>query len=256
MFLAIDIGNTNIVLGLFKGKQILKKARFSTQLSKRQIKKCLDNALANKASRITAAAISSVVPDVTSALVSIFNKSYKINPVVIGKDIMVPIKNLYKYPKQVGQDRLVNAYACLKKYGSPAIIIDFGTATTFDFINKRGEYAGGLITPGVQATIEGLATRAALLPKIRLRKPKRLIGNNTIGSIRSGIVYGLAGTCDGIVRRIKNRQKGKVITIATGGTAELFKPYCKQIDTVDHDMTIRGIFNIMSELGKLKMIRL
>jgi len=244
MLLAIDIGNTNIVIGLFKGDAICKRARVSTKSTIGNLKKDLSSILSVRRSEEVDACISSVVPSATSKIASLLYKSYKIKPIIIGSDIRVPIKNLYRDPKQVGQDRLVNAYACLKKYGKPVIIVDFGTATTFDYINKKGEYVGGLITPGVNTTIEVLAGRAALLPKIRLKKPKQLIGNDTVDSIRSGIVYGLAGTCDAIIERIKRQTKAKVKIIATGGTAELFKPYCKDISIIDQDLTLDGIKHV------------
>ena len=159
----------------------------------------------------------------------------------MGKDLKVPINNLYKKPAQVGQDRLVNAYACKELYGSPAVVLDFGTATTFDYINQFGEYEGGIITPGVGTTIDALAEKTALLPRIKLDKPDSLIGKDTVGSIRSGVFFGIASMCDGLILKIKKTYKNDPIIIATGGLANLFCPYCNEINKIDKYLTLKGL---------------
>ncbi|NQT95357.1 MAG: type III pantothenate kinase [Candidatus Omnitrophica bacterium] len=241
MLLAIDIGNTNIVIGIFKGKRIHKRLRLKTESTCLDIKRRLKGAVGFKKKAFEAVIISSVVPGLSKKITGIVRDLLKIEPLLLGKDIRVPIKNLYKNPKQVGQDRLVNSYACLKLYGTPAIIIDFGTATTFDYIDSNGAYAGGLITPGVEATIDALANRAALLPRIKLDKPKALLGKDTAESIRSGIVYGLTSMCNGIVDKLKKRYKKRPIVVATGGLAGFFAPHCKDIDRIDKDLTLKGL---------------
>jgi type III pantothenate kinase len=182
-----------------------------------------------------------------------FKNHFNIKPLVLGKDIIVPIKNLYKKPKQVGQDRLVNAYACLKLYGKPAIIVDFGTATTFDYLDKNGTYQGGLITPGIGISLQALAENTALLPKIKLKKPKGLIGKDTVESIRSGIFYSMAAVCDGIIEKIKDKYGSKVKVVATGGLSNFFSPYCKYIDIIDKDLTLKGI-HLISTKGTLSCL--
>ncbi|NQT90038.1 MAG: type III pantothenate kinase [Candidatus Omnitrophica bacterium] len=243
MFLAIDIGNSNIAIGAFKRKKLIKKVSLSTALYRKPALLCkeLKKVLAPCKGRVTEAIICSVVPPASKVVAKAVEKDFAVKPLLLGKDIGVPIKNLYKRPGQVGQDRLVNAYACLKQYGKPAIIIDFGTATTFDYLTKAGDYAGGLITPGVEISLDALAKRAEMLPRIELKKPKRLIGKDTEESMRSGVLYGLSAMCDGLISKIKKKYPGKTVVVATGGLAPFFASYCRNIDHVDPHLTLTGI---------------
>jgi len=241
MLLTIDIGNTSIHAGIFKNKRIIRTMLIQTDTGKQGILKTLKKCLSADIKNIDGVIVSSVVPEVTIITKYIIRKLLNIKPIILGSDLNVPIKNLYKEPKQVGQDRLVNAYACKQLYGSPAIVLDFGTATTFDYINRPGDYEGGIITPGVNITIDALAEKTALLPKIRLDKPNRLIGKDTVSSIRSGVFFGLASMCDGLVLKIKKNYKTSSIVIATGGLANLFSSYCKEIDKIDKYLTLKGL---------------
>jgi type III pantothenate kinase len=153
----------------------------------------------------------------------------------------VPIKNLYRKPKQVGQDRLVNAYAGVILYGAPLIVVDFGTAITFDAVSKNKEYLGGMILPGLDISLHSLAERTALLPKIKLNKPKEFIGRDTKDSILSGVVYGFAALTDDLTQRIKNRIGKSAKVIGTGGNIKLIRRYCRNIDKVDRDLTLKGL---------------
>lgn len=253
MLLAIDIGNTNIGIGLFKGKRLFKKARLLTSLSQprmdRELKRIF-NSFKIDVKLVKETIISSVVPPASKVVMDIFKSRFKIRPLLLGEDIIVPIKNLYRDPGQVGQDRLANAYACLKLYGAPAIIVDFGTATTFDFLDEQGVYSGGLIAPGAEISIEALANKTALLPEIELKRPKGLIGKDTVESIRSGVLYGLASMCDGVIEKIRKKYSSQAEALATGGLVTLFAPYCKHIDRIDKDLTLKGLY--LAALGKPK----
>ncbi|MFC1808133.1 type III pantothenate kinase [Candidatus Omnitrophota bacterium] len=246
MILAIDIGNSNIAMGLFKGKKLVCRLRIPTDIKRHLVSEKIREGLAEcriAHSDINYAVISSVVPKATSKIKSILKNGFSIRSRIVGQDIKVPIENLYNDPNQVGRDRLVNAYACSRLYGYPAIVVDFGTATTFDYIDQNGAYCGGLITPGVLMTIESLYKRAFMLPKIELKKPKSLVGKDTTESIRSGILYGMGSMSDGISSKIKAQyaNKRKIITVATGGLAPLFMPFCKEIQLVDKDLTLKGL---------------
>ena len=247
ILLAIDIGNTNISYGVFIGSKLTKASRVSTRVGNAAIERAFRQILDKYKGYEKEAIFSSVVPCVTETVKNILVKKLKLNPVIIGETIKVPIKNLYKNSAEVGQDRLVNAYACKEIYGKPAIAIDFGTATTFDYINKKGEYEGGIITPGVEMTINALAEKTALLPRIKLQTPKRLIGKDTIDSIRSGVVHGLACMCDGLIEKIKKDKKTMPLIIATGGLAGVFCPYSKHIKHIDQDLTLKGLCLIFSK---------
>ena len=153
----------------------------------------------------------------------------------------MPIKNLYLNPKEVGQDRLVNAYAGVKLYGAPLVVIDFGTAVTFDVISGRKEYLGGLILPGLRISLEALNQRTALLPKIKLEEPKEFIGRDTEGSMLSGIVYGFSSLTDDLIARIKDKLGRKTKAIGTGGNISLISKYCQRLDDKDIHLTLKGL---------------
>lgn len=236
MLLAIDIGNTNISLAVFKRNKILKKFYIPTkEYNIQKIKKPLAKF------KIKDSIICSVVPQATRTTNRDIKKLLHRRPYVLGQNINVPIKNLYRRPKQVGQDRLVNAYTGIVFYGAPLIIIDFGTAVTFDIISKRKEYRGGLILPGLDISLDILAKKAALLPKIKLSKPKELIGRDTKSSMLSGVIYGFAGLVDSLIGRLKKKIGKSVKIIGTGGNIDLIRKYCKQFDKIDKDLTLKGL---------------
>jgi type III pantothenate kinase len=236
ILLAIDIGNTNITCGLFHRDRLMKRFAFSTKPG--QYYSALKKHLMKQACE--AAIISSVVPAATKQIALVLEKLKVIKVIVLGEDIIVPIKNLYQYPKQVGQDRLVNAYATLKLYGTPAIVVDFGTAITFDIISKNKEYLGGLILPGLELSLDALAKKTALLPKVILAEPKGLIGRNTKNSILNGIVYGSSILADGLIEKLMS-ELGKSRVIATGGNINFMAKYCTKFDVIDPDLTLKGL---------------
>ncbi|MFH0839477.1 MAG: type III pantothenate kinase [Candidatus Omnitrophota bacterium] len=240
MILAIDMGNTNITFGLFRGSRLVKSTRLSTAAVKSY------NSFVQKASKgidVRAVAICSVVPKVTRALMPLLKRHFNSNVFILGKDIKVPIKNLYKNPRQVGQDRLVAAYAAhaLYAHSSPVVVIDFGTAVTFDVVSKKGAYLGGLIVPGMEMSLEALSKKAALLPKVRLEKPSFILGKTTKDSMISGVFYGYAAMCDGLVARLKKRFGRKFYVVATGGNARRISPLSSSIDKVDEDLVLKGV---------------
>ena len=237
MLLAIDIGNTHISLGVFKNGRLIK--RYTIQTKEKNYAPGLKKILSQN--KISAAILCSVVPKAEKILTEDLKKLTGRKPYNIGKDIKVPIKNLYRRPRQVGQDRLVNAYAGIKLYGAPLVVVDFGTAITFDVISKDKEYLGGIILPGLEISLEGLYRRTALLPKIKLAKPKEFIGRDTKDSILSGIIYGFSAATDGLIRELKKKIGANALSIGTGGNINLMRKFCKRLDKIDEALTLKGL---------------
>jgi type III pantothenate kinase len=235
--LTIDIGNTNINLAIFQGDKIIKRFIIPTKdYSLLKLKRYLGRA------HIDDAIICSVVPRAAKPLEKDLKLIFGKQPLCIGKNTVVPIKNLYRKPREVGQDRLVNAYAGVKLYGAPLVVVDFGTAITFDVISRKKEYLGGMILPGLNISLEALNQRTALLPKIKLEAPKELIGRDTKSSMLGGIVFGFASLADDLSARIKNKIGKEAKVIATGGNIRLIAKYCKNLDKTDADLTLKGLF--------------
>lgn len=240
MLLAIDVGNTTVNVGIFNNdrliltKKIITKRPVSKKYYLAEFRRILKN------EKVKNVIISSVVPEVTTILKTLFKKDSNLRTMVLGQDAIVPIKNFYRNPRQVGQDRLVNAYAGYKKFGGGVIIVDFGTAVTFDVISKKGEYLGGIIFPGIEISLNALSQKAALLPKITLKKPKVLIGKDTITSMRSGILNGYAALCAGLVSKIKKEAGKDYKVILTGGHAKLISKYC-HFDIIQPNLTLEGL---------------
>ncbi len=246
MLLCVDIGNTNVSFGVFKQDKLQRSFNIPSRgYGLNKLKRALNKL------KIDNAVICSVVPKLTVRI----EKDLKIisgkQPLLIGKQRIVPIKNLYRNPKQVGQDRLVNAYAGVKLYAAPLVIIDFGTAITFDVISKKNEYLGGMILPGLLISLEALHQHTALLPKIRLEEPKEFIGRKTKESILSGIVNGFSALCDNLVTRIKKRIGENTKVIGTGGNISLMRKYCKRMDAADIHLTLKGL-NMLFHNKKIK----
>lgn len=246
MLLVFDVGNTNIVMGAYRGDQLVHSWRLSTDRNETadeyavKIRSFLayDNIMA---SDISAVIISSVVPPLMPTLERMVRHCFHVEPLVVGPGIKTGLAILYDNPREVGADRIVNAVAGIEKYGAPLIIVDFGTATTFCAINEKGQYMGGAITAGIGISAEALFQRAAKLPRIELVRPKQMIGRNTVSSMQAGIVYGYVGLVDGIVTRMKKELPGKVKVIATGGLAELIAESSETIEQVDDTLTLEGL---------------
>lgn len=235
--LAVDIGNTNIALGLFKNGKLVKKASMPTHtysMYDRGLKSVVDGACD--------IVISSVVPLALSRLIMHIKKNMGSHIYIIGRDIKVPIVNKYRVKSEVGQDRLVNAFAARTLYGAPSIVIDFGTAITFDIISAKAEYLGGLILPGIGLSLSGLYEKTALLPRVEIKKSGSIIGKDTENSMRAGLLFGFGAMCDGLIAKYKKILGPRTRVIATGGDSALVRRYAKSIDKVDGDLTLKGIF--------------
>lgn len=244
---AIDIGNTNITSGVFKGETLAAKAKIPTAgYSKYESGfKGLLKKSGLGPDDVDSVVISSVVPLALARLVFHLNKVIHRKPCIIGKDVQAPIKNLYRVKSEVGQDRLVNAFAAKALYGAPAVVIDFGTAITFDIVSAKGEYMGGLIMPGIELSLASLYRNTALLPRVDLKHARHVIGRDTVNSMRGGILFGFGAMCDGLVSRYKKILGRSTKVIATGGNAHLVKRYTRSIRIIDPDLTLKGLQRII-----------
>ncbi|WCK54644.1 type III pantothenate kinase [Aneurinibacillus sp. Ricciae_BoGa-3] len=246
MLFVIDVGNTNVVLGVFEGNELTQHWRIGTDRTKTddEFGMLVKNLFTDKGlsfDQVEGAIISSVVPPLISPLERMCEKYFNLKPMVIGPGLKTGLKIKADNPREIGADRIVNAVAGIHEYGTPLIIVDFGTATTFCFIDEEGGYHGGAIAPGISISTEALYSRAAKLPRIELMKPPSVIGRNTIHAMQSGIVFGLIGQVDGIVRMMKKETKSNPRVIATGGLASLVETDSAEVDTVDSWLTLKGL---------------
>ncbi len=246
MLLVIDVGNSNIVLGVYNGTLLVRSWRISTDKSRTSDEYAvLLHSLFGQAgfgfSEVKAAIISSVVPPLTGVMEAISHDFFNLTPYVVGPGIKTGMPIHYDNPREVGADRIVNAVAGYEKHKCPLVIVDFGTATTFDYVNRKGEYCGGAIAPGLAISVEALFQRASKLPRIDIIKPPHVIAKNTVNSMQAGIFFGYVGLVDGIVERIRNESNEDFRVIATGGLAGLIAPESKTIDEVDENLTLDGL---------------
>lgn len=246
MLLVIDVGNTNIVYGLFDGESLLHQFRVETSRSKTadeyHVVACQLLALRGVArTAVDAAIVASVVPALTDTMISLSRSLIGKDPLVVGPGIRTGMAILYENPKEVGADRIVNAVAAYERVKDAVIVVDFGTATTFDCITPKGEYLGGVIAPGIQISADALFARAAKLPRVEIARPAKVIGRNTVHSMQSGIVYGYVGLVDGLVTRLRAELKEDARVIATGGLAPLIAPMSQTIAEVSDDLTLIGL---------------
>src|SRR5581483_4500483 len=226
MLLAIDIGNTNIVLGIYQGRKLVTHWRLLTVPERTadeygRLISQLAAAGGIGCDKISTVVVSCVVPPMISMIQEVGERLFGLAPLIVGPGVKTGMPILYETPKEVGADRIVNGIAAYEKYRDTCIIVDFGTATTIDLISKKGEYIGGAIAPGLSIALEALVQRASKLPRIEVVKPKEVVGRNTIHSIQAGIFYGYVGLVDGIVQRIQDQHGGRAKVIATGGLAPL-----------------------------------
>ncbi len=246
MFLAIDVGNTHIMLGIYREKDILVYWRLPTRedSTEDELGMVVKNLLHNSRlglKDIDAIAISSVVPPLMYSLERMSTKYFNVDPLVIGPGIKTGLNILTDNPREVGADRIVNAVAAYHLYGGPLIIVDFGTATTFCAISEDGDYLGGVIAPGIGISIEALFEKAAKLPRVEIVRPERVIGKDTVSSMQSGIVFGFVGQVDGIVRRMKSEFRLPPMVLATGGFASLIARESETIKEVNTLLTLEGL---------------
>ncbi|AGK99898.1 type III pantothenate kinase [Desulfoscipio gibsoniae] len=246
MILVFDVGNTNIVLGVFRGQELVENWRLSTARHRTadeygMLLRDLFETTTVSMDDIKATLLSSVVPPINPTLEETCQKYFGLTPYIVGPGTKTGMPIKYENPREVGADRIVNAVAGYEQYGGPLIIVDFGTATTFCVISAKGEYLGGAIAPGIGISTEALFARAAKLPRVELVKPPSIIGKNTVNSMQSGIVYGFVGQVNEIVRRIKHEISGNPLVVATGGLAELIAGETPAIDRVDKYLTLNGL---------------
>lgn len=249
MILVMDVGNTNIVLGVYGQDRLLHHWRLETDRHKTedefgmQVKALLTDAGLTFAS-INGMIMSSVVPPIMAALERMCQKYFHIKPLIVGPGVKTGLNIKYDNPREVGADRIVNAVAAIEEYGAPLIIVDFGTATTYCYINEHRQYMGGAIAPGINISTEALYSRASKLPRIEIARPASVVGKNTVSAMQSGIVYGYVGQAEGIVTRMKAESKQQPKVIATGGMASLIADESAVIDKVDPFLTLKGLYLI------------
>lgn len=246
MLLTVDIGNTHLVCGVFAGRTLRDTVRiasarertadeFSVLLKQLLLERGIDP------TAVSAAIIASVVPPLTDVLVEAIRRGFARVPLVVGPGLKSGMPILYENPREVGADRIVNAVAAFERIRGAAIVVDFGTATTFDCISPRGEYLGGVIVPGIQVSLEGLLAHAAKLSRIEIAEPPRVVGRNTTHALQSGLVHGYSSLVDGLVRKLIAELGHPCTVLATGGLAGLIARHTETIDSVDPDLTLTGL---------------
>jgi len=248
VLLVIDVGNTQIVLGLFEGERLVRDWRVRTDHERTTdewglLLKNLFELDGIDMDAVTAVALSSVVPPAIHALRRASTRYFGVEPLVVGPGIKTGLSIRYENPREVGADRVVNAVAAFARVNGPCIVVDFGTATTFDCIAGDGGYLGGAIAPGIGISLEALVTRAAKLPKVEIARPRAALGRNTEESMRSGVLYGYVALVDGLVERLiaEMDEELPVAVIATGGLAGVIAAESRTIQTVDGNLTIEGL---------------
>lgn len=252
MIIGIDIGNTNIKLGVFDGGKLVDSLRLSSSNRKTadeyyyNIKNMLSDRI--EFSRIDGAIIASVNPHLNYTVEHMITHYFGVKPVIVGGGIKTGLNIKYDNPKEVGADRIVNSVAAYYTYGGPVIVIDCGTATTFNYINAQGEFLGGAISFGLKTSMDALTSATAKLPKIELVAPSEVLGKNTITNMQSGIIYGFIGMVEYLVRRLKE-EVGDAKVVATGGLSEIVARDSSAIDVVDRTLTLRGL-NIIYNLNR------
>ena len=249
MLLVIDVGNTNTVVGIFDKDVLVHDWRIRTVTDHTVDEYGMLIYNLYKTSKISSKSISDiiiscVVPPMLNILEPLCEKYFNLKPLIVGPGVKTGMPIYYDNPKEVGADRIVNAVAAYEKFKRDLIIVDFGTATTFDYVSAKGEYLGGCISPGIMISSTALFERAAKLPRVELSMPKSVIAKDTISSMQAGIIYGYAGLVDGLVDRIKAEVKGNPQVVATGGLARIVAPVTKTIEVVDDMLTLEGLYII------------
>ena len=256
MILTLDVGNTNMTGGVFKDDEIVATFRMTTKIPRTsdEYGMVLFNLLSQnqiKPEEIKDAIICSVVPDVMHSLASAMIKYLDIKPIIVGPDIETGLKIELPNPKQVGADRIVDAVAAYELYGGPVLVMDYGTATTYDLVNEKGAFVGGVTAPGIAISAKALWEDAAKLPKIEIAKPEHVIGNDTISSMQSGLVYGQIGQAEYLVKKIKEESGMENIkVVATGGLGRIISESTDAIDIYDANLTLKGIYFVYKKQNR------
>jgi type III pantothenate kinase len=246
MLLTIDIGNTNITLGLYEGNELGSRWRLATDYDHMpdeyglQLLGLLENA-GHPPNAITGICLASVVPPITSKIIEACKHYINVEPLVVDAGVKTGVRVRYEDPRAVGADRIVDAVAVVRLYGTPACVVDFGTATTFDAISKDGDYLGGAIAPGIAIAADALFQRTAKLPRVDIQKPPAVIGRNTVHSMQSGLLFGYVGLVEGMVARFRRELGDDMKVIATGGLADIVAHETKAIQMVAPWLTLDGL---------------
>jgi type III pantothenate kinase len=241
VLLAIDVGNTSTVFGLFDGAELVDHWRVATERHKSGDELGVLYRGFLELSRIDGIALSSTVPQVVRSYQEFAARYTEADLLELGPGVKTGIAIRYDDPREVGPDRIANAVAATERYGAPGIVVDFGTSTNFDVVSKDAEYIGGVLAPGIEISMDALFARAARLRKIDFVEPASVIGKTTVGALQSGVVYGFAGQVDGIVDHIRAELGADAPTVATGGLAELIAPHARTLDRVDPFLTLEGV---------------
>lgn len=253
MVLAIDVGNTNIVVGVLDNKRIVESWRLSTDRTKTadEYRLLLSQLLHQsdiEADQITGIIISCVVPPILPRLQEMCALQFQQEPIIVNTDLDVGLTILYDNPRALGADRIANSIGGYAEYGGPLIVVDFGTSTNFDVVSAEGAYLGGAIAPGVRISSEALSERAALLPRIDMRVAPQAIGKNTMASMQSGFYFGFLGQMEEIIRRIKRELPQEPRVVATGGMARLMAEGSELVEIIDPDLTLKGLRIILERI--------
>jgi len=241
MLLAVDVGNTQTVLGLYDGELLKEHRRVATEAHRTgdELAALYCNLIDFKA--ISGVCLASTVPALVRSYEELAERWLDRDLIVLGPGTRTGIAIRFDDPREVGPDRIANAIAALERYGAPCIAVDFGTATNFDAVSAEGEYIGGVLAPGIEISMEALFARAARLRQVDFAEPANVIGKSTIAALQSGLVFGFAAQVDGVVERMRAELEGKVRVIATGGLAELIVPHCHTVEAVDEFLTLEGL---------------
>ena len=256
MILTLDVGNTNMTGGVFKDDEIVATFRMTTKIPRTsdEYGMVLFNLLSQNQinpAEIEDAIICSVVPDVMHSLASAMIKYLDIKPIIVGPDIETGLRISLPNPKQVGADRIVDAVAAYELYGGPVLVMDYGTATTYDLVNADGVFVGGITAPGIAISAKALWEDAAKLPKIEIAKPEHVIGNDTISSMQSGLVYGQIGQAEYLVKKVKEEAGMENIkVVATGGLGRIISESTDAIDIYDANLTLKGIYLVYKKQNR------
>jgi type III pantothenate kinase len=247
VLLAVNVGNTNTVLGVFRGAELEHQWRTSTETERTADELAvlfgglLEQADLSFSNQITGVVISSVVPTSTGALRDMVERYFNFPPVIVEPGTKTGMPILTDNPRELGADRVVNALAAFNRYGGPCIVIDFGTATTYDAVSEKGEFLGGAIAPGLQTKNASLSRETARLPQVELQAPRTAIGKNTVDAIQSALIFGTAAEADGMIERMRKEFGGDATVVATGGLAPLIIPHCQFVDEHDPWLTLEGL---------------
>lgn len=254
MILVIDVGNTNCTLGIYQKDKLVQTFRMATDKARTadelgMLVLGFFQQARIKPADVHAITICSVVPPVMHAITTMCRRYFEIEPLVVGPGIKTGLNLKVDNPREVGADRIVNAVAAIHEYGKPAIVVDFGTATTFCYIDEKGMYRGGVIAPGIMISTEALYTKTAKLPRVDITEPEHVIGKSTVSAMEAGIFYGFIGQCEGIIREMMRETDSKPTVVATGGLARFITEKSELVDVVDPFLTLKGL-NLLYQRNK------